>query len=695
MGETIVTPGDNNETLKDEQNQEEKTSKDLLENFDFQKDSWEKDEGHEDDEEKRKHKNELAIDYWRDNPFFYKGDILDKDCDLFCSCDLDYLQDILNPFSEIDVNETLTFDEASELTQKFWVFIVRTRQHHGEEEIKKNWDIIKERRNKILVLCHLGRRENIFIDILDDWDKIESIWLTDDKVTMDTAWKIQDMIDLIGCIGINDLEIATKLTYKEIEKITDIVQRYQLTDIQWHNFLELKDLTPEEAEKKRRNADWLWLEEVSADTFNILGDISEEVLDYCVKNEIKYWTQISFVKNLFALKDKQKFKEYISRKHECLSKNKKISDEKYVEYFWKKWKHWKQWINQWRFWLCYMYSTIETLKKMNWFDELIQTNFIENDEGWLVRLPFQTWLWIQVWKDEIDKHYWVMDNSAISLLLGQIFDKQIPRRMIRINSNTESLWIKILEIACIKNMLINGKISIDSNWNILERKFIDSKLKKGRWTIKSPLNLKNITGNMLEKIEWWDSLGSLMEILWKWNVSSWIYNAIRDILSRERLQVLQAAKAPKSIINAEKHISNRSGKVKETAFKSFNLWFLSIYIDIDQAAVDKLWKRETKDKKFISISDVKILDEYWNDMPVDKLKKNADISVDENWNVYVRLFSRHAYSVERCYVDEKWQKRIRLVNPRHTEVKFDVPYEQCRDNFRRRIWIINFDNLFR
>lgn len=691
------------DTLENSENKDRKNSREsfletmkgsLFENLDFE-------DGRllEGDYEKfDKYEDELAINHFDYDSFSSKELFSDEDYDLFCFYDLDNLKRTVEQVHNVEIldktGHILTYDEALELINKFWIFMDETKQKHKREEIKKKWNIIKNRRGNITILSHIPSDEHkINIDILNDWPKIEKRWLTDDMITLGTVLNIRDMFSCMYTLNIDDLKIATKLTRKEIRKVIDIIKTCNSGNVSWSDFLKLNKLTPLDIEKAQRNANYLWLSLISPETLIILSDISDVTLDYCAKNGIKKETQIDFVKSIYELKDKAKYEEYIIRKNEYLTNNKTISDEEFVEYFWKKWKHWKQWIRQWKYGLCYMYSTLETLTKMNWFDELMQTNLIKNDEWWIVRIPFQTWLWIQVWKNEIDSDYSATDNSPESALLRDIFG-HAPIRVININSNTESLWIKILEIACIKNMLINGK-SQCCNWKITKKKLV-SNIKKWRWTIKDPLNLTKLTGDMLVKTEYWVSIASLIEIMWKWNVKFWRYDAIHDLARNDTLKRLKEIRAPEFVINLEKISTNLYGKFKEITFNHFMSWFLSIYVSVDCDAINKLWKWVKMGKKRYIINDeVKVLDRTWKKISGEKLADKPDLSVDDNWNHIVKFFGNHSYSVERCYINEKWEKRMRIINPWYTEIKFDVPFDWCKDNFEWEIWIINFDNLFR
>ena len=93
------------------------------------------------------------------------------------------------------------------------------------------------------------------------------------------------------------------------------------------------------------------------------------------------------------------------------------------------------------------------------------------------------------------------------------------------------------------------------------------------------------------------------------------------------------------------------------------------------------------------IDNVNILDKQWNEIA----KENLHIP-DAGYTKEgpkVEIYAKHAYSVEKCYTDKNWEKRVWVVNPWHTDIKFDMSLEQCKRIFVWEFWVINIDNLFR
>ena len=73
----------------------------------------------------------------------------------------------------------------------------------------------------------------------------------------------------------------------------------------------------------------------------------------------------------------------------------------------------------------------------------------------------------------------------------------------------------------------------------------------------------------------------------------------------------------------------------------------------------------------------------------------TDIITDENWNKSVTFVGDHIYSIEKCYVTSEWEKRVRVVNPWHTWIKFDISLEDCKSIFDREVIGIDLDKMFR
>lgn len=321
----------------------------------------------------------------------------------------------------------------------------------------------------------------------------------------------------------------------------------------------------------------------------------------------------SCLKNL----DRNKMKKFIRRKKEYLEKNRTISKEKFEELFWWSGKYWKAEINQREIWMCGTYSWLELLKKINWFDEMIQTNLRETENWWEVRMPFcdKNWTWIKVKKNEIDlkipHRFWWLKN---------------------VNSLSKFLWFKILEIALIKKRSISGILP----WirEDFEKEF------ESTWDISLSNNeiLLGLEGN------WRDEATNIF-------LGDFILHQF-DHFYKKNLMDLAFNYHEKGLYKIMLH-----------TWKIYN--YIKNPIIINRTPDQLIWDDGT------------------------------DIITDENWNKSVTFVPNHVYSIEKCYVTSEWKKRVRVVNPWHTWIKFDIPLEDCKSIFEREVVGIDIDKMFR
>ena len=469
---------------------------------------------------------------------------------------------------------------------------------------------------------------------------------------------------------VEDLPKIQKLSEMDIQKLEYIKTKLR-KNLDYIDFDLICNLEKSEIDKIIWDMKKLWLSNVSC--FGILHNISDDVLQYCIKNKVTDYGDIKKIKAVYSISNQEHIKAYLHRKNDYLENNRTLTEEKYKEYFWWKWKFGKHEIKQWNLGLCYLYSWLEILKKMNWFAELVQSNLIEKDGCWLVRLPLNTWKWIKVNKNEIDRIYeYEIENYW--------FVRKI--RKMNINSESEYLWFKILEIAYIKNKLIHkskdNKIPTDDQNGGMD----------------NPLDI-NITWEMLQTVEWGDTIDTLQELLSKENIVKWgiwWYN-----ICSWRLEELKKIGAPKCIlknrIEEKKEKSNRM----DVLFDLFSTWLLSIEFG-SRDLFYPLWnwiKKVVWKKTYFLVSNVDIVDKFWQKIPKEKMGKRSDIVIDERWNTKIKIVTNHAYSVEKCYIDENWEKKVRVVNPWHTDIKFVLSLNQCKDLFDWEFGVVNIDNLFR
>lgn len=406
---------------------------------------------------------------------------------------------------------------------------------------------------------------------------------------------------------------------------------------------------------------------------SILTNEQKNKLWKLTESQKEQYQNINFISQLLKILNNWDIRSYIQRKNNYLKEHRTISEWKFKKLFWWSGKFWKTSINQKKLWLCYAYTWFELLKKTNWFDELIQTNLKETAKWREVRLPFcgKNWEWIKVNKNEIDKMF-ITKN------------KDWNNTKICINSESEYLWFKILEIAFIKKEIINKYLTLEYRNKKIPKILEDAFLQYYyTWDIK--LNLR-----LLRKIEWWNAQIMFYSILPEnYIISNILYNWIND-------------------------------NMKDLAFDNFLTWLYKISLWINNFnKLTNIWSEITLAKiekpktKTIIIKDANIiykennklknwyiLDNNWNISEVnmennDINQTSKDIVTDQNWKNYLMLFPWHSYSIEKCYTTPKWERRVRIINPRHTWVKFDISLDECKKIFNRGITWLNINNMFR
>ena len=251
---------------------------------------------------------------------------------------------------------------------------------------------------------------------------------------------------------------------------------------------------------------------------------------------------------------------------------------------------------------------------------------------------------------------------------------------MNINSKSEYLWFKILEIAYIKSKII----SKSESW-----------IKKWKGDENNPLDI-TIDWEMLESVEWGDTIETLQDFLSENSIVQWCINWYN--IDYWRFEKLNNYKAPEMIIENTKTLVKSKDDRINRVFDLYWTWFIAIELSITPD-FDSLWswvkKVEWVDDAVFFVNDVKVIDKFWQELNKENLKNIHDILRDKKWNRIVKFITRHAYSVWKCYVDKNWEKRVRVVNPWHTGIKFDLSLEQCKKLFNWEFWVINIDNLFR
>ena len=152
----------------------------------------------------------------------------------------------------------------------------------------------------------------------------------------------------------------------------------------------------------------------------------------------------------------------------------------------------------------------------------------------------------------------------------------------------------------------------------------------------------------------------------------------------------------------------------DSTFDNFSKWgyFIGLWLknckindwQINTYTTERYWE-------LVTIHDVKIRNTDWTKIDskytinekwdlIDKGKSEPrkyltpDIIKDKDWKDIVGFLRGHVYSIERCYEDN-WEKRVRVINPRHTGIKFDISLEQAKQIFNWEVTGINIDQMFR
>lgn len=510
-----------------------------------------------------------------------------------------------------------------------------------------------------------NKLERLFDKVAIDWSSLPKIQEID--MNEEFFMKIESLVNVWITLNWNDLLKLKNitLTQDDIKKLKYIIRQPESNPYYLDCLDFLLSLEYEDIDKITSDAKKLWFNSISYQEFEVLYKIPEEVLQYCNENWINNTSDIEKVKALYLVSSKEHMKDYIKRKDKYLETNRTLSEKKYIEYFWSKWKFGKHEIYQWNIWLCYLYSWLEIFKKMNWFDVFIQSNLIEKDDGWLVRIPLNIWPWIKVNKADINKTYKITNNHW-------------KTREMNINSKSKYLWFKILEIAYIKMKLIDSKL-----WNKLWDGGKDN-----------PIDM-NLNGDMLSSVEGGDTIKTLEELFSSDCIIWW---EIRSSRNYKSLKKAEEIRTPAIILDHHKKSIQKSENRINQLFDLFWLWLISIRVWINPNFINSWeWIKEIQctNGVIISVDNVKIVNRSWQEISNGNLSKFQDVKQDNTWKTKVLFFPNHAYSVEKCYTDKNWEKRVRIVNPWHTDIKFDLSLDKCKILFDWNFWVINIDKLFR
>ena len=541
---------------------------------------------------------------------------------------------------------------------KYW-FYINENSIEEYNKLKINFTKLEKLQKLWFKLSMLLYRDIERIDKIEiDLDKFKQLWINFSKISINE-------LKNLGEIQIN--------TYK-LEKLKELWLSF--SKIWYYNIKHLNELEIDFDKLTKLKKIWINISETNIEDLNKL-EITDEEISLCKKYWINEYSDILLFISILKNTKRQKIKEFINRKNEYLKNNQTISEEKFKELFWWSGKYWKTEINQRWIGLCFAYTWFELLKKTNWFDELIQTNLKENENWWEVRFPFcdPNGIWIKVNKEEIDKEL-------------TIPEKDWKDRTFSINSESEYLWFKILEIAFIKRSIISDKIMH------FALSLLDDSIEKAFEQYENTWDF-TITGKLIENIEWWKTEDMLYTILPKdYLISGFTDKWLND-------------------------------KMKNLAFNQFTKWLFKIWIwihwlkDLEKDKDTEITTIETERYwTSVIVNNVKIINQWWIEITsrfsldnkwtvTDKKKSNwenaeytknmsPDIITNKEWKDVAMFFQNHAYSIEKCYIDNQtWEKRVWVINPRHTWIKFDISLKQCKNIFARQVTWIDIDKIFR
>ena len=483
-------------------------------------------------------------------------------------------------------------------------------------------------------------------DIIIDFNKVQELkdlWVIGDEISRYETWFLYNLNDI------------------NIQKVKELIEYWIV--IGARNVESLSKLNIDYIKlNKLKNVGHFEINAFNIEFYNDL-QITEDEIMRCKKhglNEVDDTKIVNFFVTNLHNANRSIMGKFIESKHNYLKKNRTISEQTYKRLFWWIWKYWKTEINQRWLALCYMYNWFELLKKTNWFDAIIQTNLRETQDGWEVRQPFcdKDWKWIKVNKNEIDKIININDDWKI--------------RQANINSESGYYWFKILEIAFMKQKLIN---------------------------------------DYLNNIEWYQDLQPILSVYSHYK-STWDFLLTWDLVSlisdwRTTSEMID------SIFAQNYQLLNRTlnkGIEYDCAIELFEMWLINMDLDViithkyenHQILTAKDWNWT----KGVVVLDVKIINESWeNIMPkfilTDEwnLKKRGlwwpDIVTTSKWNNVVMFFEDHEYSIEKFYIDgNTWEKRALIINPWHTWVKFDISLEEAKSIFCWNAFWFNIDVMF-
>lgn len=338
---------------------------------------------------------------------------------------------------------------------------------------------------------------------------------TFEKMWISLEYSAAEFIDLVTThITKNDIIMLKRITDLWI-KINSIRRGSSIlsASINWEN-IDITNETVSAIEKLKR----LWIELTSYTIKNIELITSKEAISKltAIKN---FWIELSdtVIANLESFISKSDIRKYQTRKLEYLKQHQTLANQDFNSLFRvdgrknKTWKYWIWNIYQTGLWYCYAYTWFELLKKSNIFETLIKTSMKKTSNGWEIKMP----LW------DPNGHTIKVNNNEINKKFSFTDKEEWTKRNVNINSDS-SMWFKILEIAFIKEYIINN--------NEYSRDPIAIKAReefKKAWDI-------TLTWELLNLVEWWRTSEFFEHIIWK--------NIIKTGRAMDKNQKLNAIK---------------------------------------------------------------------------------------------------------------------------------------------------------
>ena len=129
-----------------------------------------------------------------------------------------------------------------------------------------------------------------------------------------------------------------------------------------------------------------------------------------------------------------------------------------------------------------------------------------------------------------------------------------------------------------------------------------------------------------------------------------------------------------------------------TIVKNFKIWKTIIINNaiIINKKTEKIENKFSVNKEwYLSMNE----NTHWDNL--EYIESTPDIVKNEFWENVIMIVPLHSYSIEKCYTNKNNEKRVQIINPHHTWIKFDISLEQCKEIFNRGIIGIDIDEMFR